>query len=938
MKKFLIISCLFVSLFSAYHTSAVPTFYTPWTPLFSGVDLATGTNFSGGNPIFAHALRIDLTNPGVRLLPSPPNTNNPAYETYGLSVSNFVKKHQLQVAINANDWNGDPLAEGAGATVNGLMISKGVTVSPQNVNYAMASLLISTSNVPSIVLTNTPPGTNTAGIYTALTGFYPLVWNGVNMCLGGVTTGYDGTDGQLHEKQPRTSIGYSQDKRYLYLVCIDGRQLPFSNGATDEETADLLILFGVYQGISLDGGGSATMVKSDGFGNPVELNRSTYSLGNGRERVVGSHFGVYALPLPGFINDVVVAPLDTTANITWTTISNSTSQVAYGTTTNLGTFSTLDSTLVTNHSVNLSGLISDTTYYYRVISVFNGSNFTATGSFTTSDFATTITTPVFGLTNAWKWNTNNLSSTNWTAAAYNDSAWNGPGLGALCVENGNNVFIPRNTFLPPTFGAPVNGVPIFQTYYFRTTFNYSNNPAVTTLTFSNYIDDGAVFYLNGVEIQRVRMAAAPTVIANNSVATGSPAGGDATSADAFAISGNLITNLITGTNVLAVEVHQAASPGNADMVFASALFASITTATLPTVVITTPADNQSLAEGTSVTINTAVTGVSLTNVSFYRDGGVLIGHDATGPFSAVSSNLTLGAHTLTAVVYDYLGQTATSAVVNITVATLGLQVGLAGTGTNGFAAWPTVVEGWTTANLPGSNGALNTGPEVDAALQTVTAVVVSGALTEDFFLPPTAFGQFRWNSAGLFIQSRPTGTMLNLLLATLRNNTGTNVGSLDVSYDFGEASGFESEEVPGLRVFYSLTGAANTWQPVPALTTATPGALTATLNVTNWPAGSSMYLLWGDDNADSSEGSYTIDNFAIRNVLPPAPPSLPTLQISQSGGGAMTVNWPGAGYTLQQTSELLGTNTPWADVPGPVTTSPYSTNHPPGSRFFRLRP
>lgn len=53
--------------------------------------MATGTNFSGGNPIFAHALRIDLTNPGVRLLPSPPNTNSPAYETYGLSVSNFVK-------------------------------------------------------------------------------------------------------------------------------------------------------------------------------------------------------------------------------------------------------------------------------------------------------------------------------------------------------------------------------------------------------------------------------------------------------------------------------------------------------------------------------------------------------------------------------------------------------------------------------------------------------------------------------------------------------------------------------------------------------------------------------------------------------------------------------------------------------------------------------
>lgn len=119
-----------------------------------------------------------------------------------------------------------------------------------------------------------------------------------------------------------------------------------------------------------------------------------------------------------------------------------------------------------------------------------------------------------------------------------------------------------------------------------------------------------MFYLNGVEIQRVRMPAAPTAITYTTLATATPCGGDATCADVFTISGNLITNLVNGTNVLAVEVHQTSSPGNADMVFASALFASITTATLPTVVITTPANNQSLAEGASVTINTAFTGVS----------------------------------------------------------------------------------------------------------------------------------------------------------------------------------------------------------------------------------------------------------------------------------------------------------------------------------------
>jgi hypothetical protein len=52
--------------------------------------------------------------------------------------------------------------------------------------------------------------------------------------------------------------------------------------------------------------------------------------------------------------------------ITWTTDEPATSQVEYGLTTAYGTTTTLDSTLVTSHSVTLSGLSADTTYHYRV--------------------------------------------------------------------------------------------------------------------------------------------------------------------------------------------------------------------------------------------------------------------------------------------------------------------------------------------------------------------------------------------------------------------------------------------------------------------------------------------------------------------------------------------------------------------------------------------
>lgn len=63
----------------------------------------------------------------------------------------------------------------------------------------------------------------------------------------------------------------------------------------------------------------------------------------------------------------------TGAKITWTTNLPSTSQVFYGKTISLDSETTLISSLLAAHSVTLSGLVADTTYYYKVTSV-DGSN------------------------------------------------------------------------------------------------------------------------------------------------------------------------------------------------------------------------------------------------------------------------------------------------------------------------------------------------------------------------------------------------------------------------------------------------------------------------------------------------------------------------------------------------------------------------------------
>jgi hypothetical protein len=58
----------------------------------------------------------------------------------------------------------------------------------------------------------------------------------------------------------------------------------------------------------------------------------------------------------------------------------------------------------------------------------------------------------------------------------------------------------------------------------------------------------------------------------------------------------------------------------------------------------------------------------------------------------------------------------------------------------------------------------------------------------------------------------------------------------------------------------------------------------------------------------------------------------PTLKIAQSNS-AVVMSWDQGGYTLQQASTATGA---WTDVPGPVVSSPFATNSPEGSFFFRL--
>jgi phosphodiesterase/alkaline phosphatase D-like protein len=74
------------------------------------------------------------------------------------------------------------------------------------------------------------------------------------------------------------------------------------------------------------------------------------------------------------ITSVAANPAEISATITWTTSTASSSRVDYGTTPTSLTSSVSDPTLVTSHSMTISGLSAATPYYYRVTSVDGSSN------------------------------------------------------------------------------------------------------------------------------------------------------------------------------------------------------------------------------------------------------------------------------------------------------------------------------------------------------------------------------------------------------------------------------------------------------------------------------------------------------------------------------------------------------------------------------------
>lgn len=218
-------------------------------------------------------------------------------------------------------------------------------------------------------------------------------------------------------------------------------------------------------------------------------------------------------------------------------------------------------------------------------------------------------------TDSWQFNAANSDlGTAWLDQNYDDTGAGWSGGGGLFGYT-------PNPGAYPAINTPLTSGP--NTYYFRTHFNWNFLNDNLAFVITNYLSDGAVVYLNGAEVRRVRMPAGTIGFATSATGSASPVG----QVEVFGISGQ---SLILGDNILEVETHQASGTA-ADMVFGLSLTAAAQYAVL-NVNPNLPA-NQTVVAGQSVTLSTDVIGSGPLHYQWSKNGAPIT--DAT------NANLTI---------------------------------------------------------------------------------------------------------------------------------------------------------------------------------------------------------------------------------------------------------------------------------------------------------
>ena len=236
-------------------------------------------------PMIAHIITVDTRANNISFLVTPPDSDN-VTPLNARTTSQFLLAFGVQLAINGDGFSpwwsnspadyypheGDPITPLGFTASNGKVYWNGQNESDTGIK---PTLYISRRN--DLSFNNRPNN-----VYSAISGDRMLV------VKGEIVPDLDNL-----ELDPRTALGINRNGRYLYIAVVDGRQPFYSDGATFVELAELLRKQGAYMAMSMDGGGSSTLVIEGKDGKPKILNTPIDNYIPGRERPVGNHLGIY---------------------------------------------------------------------------------------------------------------------------------------------------------------------------------------------------------------------------------------------------------------------------------------------------------------------------------------------------------------------------------------------------------------------------------------------------------------------------------------------------------------------------------------------------------------------------------------------------------------------------------------------------------------------
>ena len=153
----------------------------------------------------------------------------------------------------------------------------------------------------------------------------------------------------------------------------------------------------------------------------------------------------------------------------------------------------------------------------------------------------------------WRYyDSGNLAGTSWRTTTFNDSAWNN---GAAPLGYGDDNIVTTVKYGPSTTARYI-------TTWFRHSFTVDDPARFLSVALGLIRDDGAAVYLNGTEIFRSNLPAG--TLSTTTRASASVGGTDETTLYEAAVDPKWFRS---GTNVLAVEIHQFA-PDSSDIRFA----------------------------------------------------------------------------------------------------------------------------------------------------------------------------------------------------------------------------------------------------------------------------------------------------------------------------------------------------------------------------------